>query len=210
MSRALRSRDQRSPAFSLRRHLLLDYSKNRVTDETMPLLRALERKKKRDAASRPCARCARATINLTRRAVLHVALSQPPNRPSSSTARRHARRQCALPHESFSDAVALAPGRLPGAPSADSSNIGSVSLLLARPVPEWLFAPYARPGVDPSCTSSRTSTSRTSPRSSSASMPETTAVPRAVEDLPRRREHTTGTRARTWFLEHAKTRSTSP
>jgi len=99
--------DQRFTRFSLRLgDLLLDYSKNRVTDETMPLLRALAREagveamRDRMFAGEP--------INLTEgRAVLHVALRNRANRPILVDGRDVMPDvNAALAHmKSFSDAV---------------------------------------------------------------------------------------------------------
>ena len=66
--------------------LFLDYSKNRITDETVKLL--IELAEESGLQSRIDAMFRGEKINITeKRAVLHVALRAPKEHPSSSTAR---------------------------------------------------------------------------------------------------------------------------
>jgi glucose-6-phosphate isomerase len=103
--------DQRSARFSLRLgDLLLDFSKNRVTDQTMTLLRELAREAGVEAMRDRM--FAGEAINVTEgRAVLHVALRNRSNRPILVDGKQGKRDvmpdvDAALAHmRSFSDAV---------------------------------------------------------------------------------------------------------
>jgi glucose-6-phosphate isomerase len=163
---------ERFAKFSLRLgDLLLDYSKNRITEETMDLLRALARDagveamRDRMFAGEP--------INLTEgRAVLHVALRNLSARPINVDGKDVMPEVRAALHHmgAFSDSVRGGAWKgYTGKPIRSIVNIGIGGSDLGPVMVTEALRPYPR--TTWMCTSCPTSTGRTSPRCSSGWMP---------------------------------------
>jgi len=199
--------DQRFTRFSLRLgDLLLDYSKNRVTDETMPLLRALAREagveamRDRMFAGEP--------INLTEgRAVLHVALRNRANRPILVDGRDVMPDvNAALAHmKSFSDAVRSGAWTgYTGKPIRSIVNIGIGGSDLGPVMVTEALRPYTHVGVDPVVHFVSNVDGSHIAEVFKRVMPETTLFLVASKTFTTQETMTNAHTARTWFLEHAK------
>jgi glucose-6-phosphate isomerase len=197
--------DGRFARFSLRLDdLLLDYSKNRVTDETMTLLRALAREagveamRDRMFAGEP--------INLTEgRAVLHVALRNRSGRPifvgdKDVMPDVHA----ALAHcKSFSDAVRSGAWTgYTGKAIKSIVNIGIGGSDLGPVMVTEALRPYGRADLETHFVSNVDGSHIA--EALKRVDPETTLFLVASKTFTTQETMTNAHTARTWFLQHAK------
>jgi glucose-6-phosphate isomerase len=188
--------------------LLLDYSKNRVTDETMALLRALAREagveamRDRMFAGEP--------INLTEgRAVLHVALRNRGNRPilvDGPNGKQEVMPEvnAALAHmKSFSDAVRSGAWTgYTGKPIRHVVNIGIGGSDLGPVMVTEALRPYARRDLAMHFVSNVDGTHIA--ETLKVVDPETTLFLVASKTFTTQETMTNAHTARRWFLEHAK------
>ena len=197
--------DERFARFSLRLDdLLLDYSKNRITDETMTLLRALAREagveamRDRMFAGEP--------INLTEgRAVLHVALRNRARRPILVAGKDVMPDvDAALAHmKSFSDAVRSGAWTgYTGKPIRAVVNIGIGGSDLGPVMVTEALRPYARRDLDVHFVSNVDGTHIA--EALRLVDPETTLFLVASKTFTTQETMTNAHTARRWFLERAK------
>jgi glucose-6-phosphate isomerase len=202
--------DERFARFSLRLDdLLLDYSKNRITDETMTLLRALAREagveamRDRMFAGEP--------INLTEgRAVLHVALRNRARRPILVGGPEGGKKDvmpevnAALAHmKSFSDAVRSGAWTgYTGKPIRAVVNIGIGGSDLGPVMVTEALRPYARRDLDVHFVSNVDGTHIA--EALRLVDPETTLFLVASKTFTTQETMTNAHTARRWFLERAK------
>ena len=131
--------------------LLLDYSKNRVTDETMGLLLDLARAgRARGLARRACSRASK--INITEdRAVLHVALRNRSDRPIVSMAGTSCRTSARCWRRCATSAEQVRSGAWRGAHRRSASPTSSTSASAARTSGRCMVCealkPYQRPDL---------------------------------------------------------------
>jgi glucose-6-phosphate isomerase len=197
--------DGRFARFSLRLgDLLVDYSKNRITDETMTLLRALAREagveamRDRMFAGEP--------INLTEgRAVLHVALRNRANRPTLVDGKDVMPEvNAALAHmRSFSDAVRSGAWTgYTGKPIRSVVNIGIGGSDLGPVMVTEALRPYMRPDLEAHFVSNVDGSHIA--EALKRVDPETTLFLVASKTFTTQETMTNAHTARRWFLEHAK------
>ncbi len=197
--------DARFARFSLRLgDLLLDYSKNRVTDETMTLLRALAREagveamRDRMFAGEP--------INLTEgRAVLHVALRNRSKRPILVDKKDVMPDvDAALAHcKSFSDAVRSGAWTgYTGKAIKSIVNIGIGGSDLGPVMVTEALRPYGRPDLEMHFVSNVDGSHIA--EALKRVDPETTLFLVASKTFTTQETMTNAHTARTWFLQHAK------
>ena len=197
--------DQRFARFSLRLgDLLLDYSKNRVTDETMSLLRALAREA--GVAAMRDRMFAGDPINLTEgRAVLHVALRNRANRPTLVDGKDVMPEvNAALAHmKSFSDAVRSGAWTgYTGKPIRAVVNIGIGGSDLGPVMVTEALKPYARADLAVHFVSNVDGSHIA--ETLKLVDPETTLFLVASKTFTTQETMTNAHTARRWFLERAK------
>jgi glucose-6-phosphate isomerase len=199
--------DERFARFSLRLgDLLLDFSKNRITAETLPLLRDLAREagveamRDRMFAGDP--------INLTEgRAVLHVALRNRANRPTLVDGRDVMPDvNAALGHmKTFSDAIRSGAWTgYTGKPIRSIVNIGIGGSDLGPVMVTEALRPYARVGVDPTVHFVSNVDGSHIAEVFKRVDPETTVFLVASKTFTTQETMTNAHTARRWFLERAK------
>ena len=201
---------ERFARFSLRQDdLLLDFSKNRVTDETLALLRALAREAGVEAMRDRM--FAGEAINITEgRAVLHVALRNRANRPILVDSPGGGKKDvmpdvnAALAHmKSFSDAVRSGAWTgYTGKPIRAVVNIGIGGSDLGPVMVTEALRPYARRDLDLHFVSNVDGTHIA--EALRLVDPETTLFLVASKTFTTQETMTNAHTARRWFLQHAK------
>jgi glucose-6-phosphate isomerase len=201
--------DGRFARFSLRLDdLLLDYSKNRVTDETMTLLRALAREA--GVESMRDRMFAGEAINTTEgRAVLHVALRNRSQRPifvDGPDGKKDVMPDvaAALAHcKSFSDAVRSGAWTgYTGKAIESIVNIGIGGSDLGPVMVTEALRPYGRAGLETHFVSNVDGSHIA--EALARVDPETTLFLVASKTFTTQETMTNAHTARTWFLQHAK------
>ncbi len=195
---------ERFDRFSLRlNNILFDYSKNRITEETMALLRRLAEWAKLDEAIE--AMFTGQKINVTEnRAVLHVALRNRANRPIYVDGRDVMPQVNAVLEQmrTFSQAVRSGDWRgYTGKPITDIVNIGIGGSDLGPKMVTTALKPYSQPGLNVHFVSNVDSTDLV--ETLKPLSPETTLFLVASKTFTTQETMTNAHSARDWFLAAA-------
>ena len=195
---------ERFDRFSLRlNNILFDYSKNRITEETMALLRRLAEWAKLDEAIE--AMFTGQKINVTEnRSVLHVALRNRANRPIYVDGRDVMPQVNAVLEQmrTFSQAVRSGDWRgYTGKPITDIVNIGIGGSDLGPKMVTTALKPYSQPGLNVHFVSNVDSTDLV--ETLKPLSPETTLFLVASKTFTTQETMTNAHSARDWFLAAA-------